>query len=145
MAAPQIEKKAAEVARDCELRVRTALVKPHEYRLTEDYYIAQVRPVVSPDGVLSASALIARFGSEIAQIVRGETVPLSDEERAEVLNSRLSYYPNDLLIVGWTGALICDTSEGAAPHHSAPGIRELAVAGVSALRPSSDRSARAGL
>jgi hypothetical protein len=115
MDAPEIEKKAAEVAHDCELRVRAALLKPYDYHLTEDYYIAHVQPFAGSEGMLSGSALIEKFGSEIAQIVRGETVPLSDKERAEVLNSRLSYYPNDLLIVGWTGALIYDTSEGAAP------------------------------
>ncbi len=54
-------------------------------------------------------------GPAITQIVRGETTPLSDEETAEVLHSRLSYYPNDLLVVSWTAALVYDTAESSAP------------------------------
>jgi hypothetical protein len=63
---------------------------------------------------LSTDRLIADCGRSIAQIVRGETTPLSDGETSEVLNSRLAYYPNDLLVAGWTAALVYDTTAGAA-------------------------------
>ena len=46
--------------------------------------------------------------------VRGETCGLSDSERQEVLQASISYYPTDLLVPGWTAALIYDTVE--APH-----------------------------
>ncbi len=62
-----------------------------------------------------ATELIVQHGAEIAQIVRGEAVPLSSEERQEILDSRMSYYPNDLLVAGWMTAFIYDTPEGAAP------------------------------
>ena len=109
MTTPELEKKSAEVLRRCQTRITASMIKPYDYRLTEDYYVVQVQPLS-----LSAAELIAQYGSAIAQIVRGETTPLSDDETAEVLHSRLSYYPNDLLIVGWSTAFIYDTVEGSA-------------------------------
>ena len=47
--------------------------------------------------------------------LRGETSPLSNDETAEVLHSRLSYFPNDLLVAGWTAAVVYDTAESSAP------------------------------
>jgi hypothetical protein len=113
--APAVEKIAAEIVRSCRERTGSAFVKPYDYRLAEDYYIVQLRPVELGGAVMTASELIAQHGPEIAQIVRGETALLSGEERTEVMQSRLSYYPNDLLVVGWTAALIYDTAEAAAP------------------------------
>jgi hypothetical protein len=46
--------------------------------------------------------------------VRGEELPLSDAERDEVLQSRISYYPADLLVVGWVAAFVYDTTAAAA-------------------------------
>ena len=47
--------------------------------------------------------------------MRGEVNPLSQAEEREVLASNMSYYPTDLLVVGWMTALVYDTAEGAAP------------------------------
>lgn len=114
MTAPALERKSVEIVRQCQIRVSAALVKPYDYQLAEDYYLIQIRPASDDGGTLTAAQLISQQGASIAQIVRGETAPLSDEETAEVLNSRLSYFPNDLLVVGWTAALVYDTTEGAA-------------------------------
>ncbi len=113
--APHVERQAAEVMNAARRRVAAALIKPYDYRLAEDYYVAQLKPLLSSGGPVTGAELIQQRGAEIAQIVRGEAAPLSDEERNEVLSSRMSYYPNDLLVVGWTAALIYDTAEGAAP------------------------------
>ncbi len=64
---------------------------------------------------MTAERLLRERGSEIAQIVRGELNELSPTERNEVLRSTMSYYPTDLLVVGWVGALVYDTPEGAGP------------------------------
>jgi hypothetical protein len=48
-------------------------------------------------------------------MVRGEVTGLSAAERAEILESRMSYYDTDLLVVAWTAALIYDTPDGAVP------------------------------
>ena len=95
-------------------RALPALVKPYEKPdgewLTEDYFVFNVRECA---GGPSANELLASQGGRIAQIVRGETVPLSDGERQEILQSRISYYPNDLVVIGWNGAFIYDNAAGA--------------------------------
>lgn len=113
--APDLERLAARLASELGQRIQAALVKPYDYRLSEDYYIFQIRPIPGTQGAaLTAAELTSTYGGDIARIVRGEAVPLSREEQAEVLQARLSYYPNDLLVVGWNAALIYDTDEGAA-------------------------------
>src|SRR5262249_42714030 len=61
------------------------------------------------------ATLLRERGGEIVQLIRGETRPLSEPEQRDALNASLSYYPGDLLVVGWVAALIYDTPEGAAP------------------------------
>jgi hypothetical protein len=93
-------------------RAAPALVKPYSDWLNEDYFIFQVREIA---GSPSAADLLASEGQRIAQIVRGETAQLSDGERQEILQSRISYYPNDLAVIGWNGAFLYDTAAGADP------------------------------
>jgi hypothetical protein len=115
IAGPRIESILQNLMRSNLKRVAPALVKPYRDFLTEDYYVVQLLEVSSPDGQpVTAAELLSRHGSEIAQIVRGESAVLSDAERQEVLQSSLSYYPTDLLVVGWTAGLVYDTEEGAA-------------------------------
>jgi len=116
IAAPEIEKRAADCVRRCLARAGPALVKPYADWLTEDYYIIHLRPIMQGDGTpVTAQELIAEHGAEIARVVRGEEMRLSDEERTEILQARLSYYPEDLVVTGWTAALVYDTPEGALP------------------------------
>jgi len=116
IAAPEIEKRAADSVRRSLARAGPALVKPYADWLTEDYYIIQLRPVLKGDSSrMTADELIAERGEEIAQVVRGEEMRLADDERMEILQSRRSYYPDDLVVVGWTAALVYDTPEGALP------------------------------
>jgi hypothetical protein len=91
-------------------RARPALVKPYPEWLTEDYFVFHVRECA---GVPSANDLLAAEGGRIAQIVRGETVPLSDGERQEIVQSRISYYPNDLAVIGYNAAFLYDNQAGA--------------------------------
>ena len=88
-----------------------ALVKPYTTEwLQEDYFIFHLREIA---GAPSASDLLASQGNWISQVVRGETQPLSDGERTEILQSRISYYPNDLAVIGWNAAFIYDNPSGA--------------------------------
>ena len=91
-------------------RAGPALIKPYDNWLHEDYFIFHVREMTSKPG---ANDLLKTHGDQIAQIVRGETLPLSDGERQEILQGRISYYPNDLAVIGWNGAFLYDTNAGA--------------------------------
>ena len=112
MTNPDLEKKAVEAVRRCVEGVGPALVKPYENWLSEDYYIIHLK---ATDPACTAAELISGHGNEIARIVRGEHAELSRSETEEILGSRLSYYPDDLLVVGWTSAFIHDTADDAAP------------------------------
>jgi hypothetical protein len=95
-------------------RAAPALVKPYNVQLAdwlqEDYFIFHLREIA---GSPSATDLLASQGAWIAQVVRGETQRLSDGERQEILQSRISYYPNDLAVIGWNAAFIYDSPVGA--------------------------------
>ena len=108
VAEPGAEKEAYEILHGRLERIQEALVKPYPQWLSEDYYIVLVQP-----GECTAQQLLERYGSSIAQIVRGESRPLSQDERDDVLKARISYYPDDLLVVGWTAAFVYDTPSSA--------------------------------
>ncbi|PYX22217.1 MAG: hypothetical protein DMG82_15360 [Acidobacteria bacterium] len=91
-------------------RARPALIKPYDNWLHEDYFIFHVRELA---GKPLASEVLKTHGDQIAQIVRGETLPLSEGERQEILQGRISYYPTDLAVIGWNGAFLYDTIAGA--------------------------------
>jgi hypothetical protein len=91
-------------------RARPALVKLYDSWLHEDYFVFHVRDIA---GNPTASELLATQGGRIAQIVRGENVPLSEGEQQEIMQSKISYYPNDLAVISWNGAFLYDTSSGA--------------------------------
>jgi hypothetical protein len=46
--------------------------------------------------------------------VRGEAASFAAEEQAEILQARISYYEDDLLVVGWSAAFLYESAEGAA-------------------------------
>ena len=104
------EKYATEIARKKLERAGPALVKPYKEWLNEDYFMFHIRDI---NGQPSADELLSLQGQQIAQIVRGETGLLSENETKEVLQSSISYYPNDLAVIGWNGAFIYDTAAGA--------------------------------
>jgi hypothetical protein len=91
-------------------RARPALIKPYDNWLHEDYFIFHVREMASKP---SANELLNLHADQIAQIVRGETARLSEGERQEVLQGKISYYPNDLTVIGWNGAFLYDSNVGA--------------------------------
>ena len=91
-------------------RAAPALIKPYTNWLHEDYFIFHVREA---GNTRSANELLAANGDHIAQIVRGEAHQLSEGERQEILQGRISYYPNDLAVIGWNAAFLYDTNAGA--------------------------------
>ncbi len=90
--------------------IAPAMDKRYDHLLSEDYCIVHLHTI--PD-VTDAAALLQKHGADISQIVRGETSPLSESERNEILQAHMSYYPNDLVVIGWNAAFLYDTEAGA--------------------------------
>lgn len=113
--AAELENRANELLRTALDRASPAMIKPYKTWLKEDYFIVHLLEIAEEDGkTLAAAELLASHAREIAQLVRGESLPLSEAERQEVLQSSISYSRIDLLVVGWTGALVYGSTEGAA-------------------------------
>src|ERR1035438_6187456 len=91
-------------------RAAPALTKPYTEWLSEDYLIFHIREI---SGSLSVTELIQQHASRIAQVVRGDTGQLAESECNEVLQSRISYYANDLTVIGWNAAFLFDSTSGA--------------------------------
>jgi len=91
-------------------RFSGALVKPYGRWLSEDYFIFHVREA---SGAPPAADLANTHGHQIAQVVRGDRQPLAEGECREVLQSQISYYPNDLAVIGWNAAFVYDSTAGA--------------------------------
>src|SRR5215468_8307906 len=101
--------RAEEIAKERASRTRPALVKPYASWLSEDYFIFFLREI---QGNPAGSQLLTGCGQQSAQVVRGENSILSDDERHEVLQSAMSYYPNDLAVLGWNAAFVYDSVAG---------------------------------
>lgn len=84
--------------------VAPAFIRPSDPGLEEDYLIAMVRRTRP---VLSAAALLER-ADPIPFLSGGETMPLSDGARNELLRNRFSYYQDDLALLTWDRALIVE-------------------------------------
>jgi hypothetical protein len=110
MSGSEFERNASKIVRPKLERVAPAIVKAYPEWLVEDYFLFHI---VEIPGDPTAAALIEKCGDRMAQLVRGETAPLSESERNEVLQSKTSYYPNDLTVIGWHNAFLYDTPAGA--------------------------------
>lgn len=113
--AGEVEQRAVKFVRDRVGHLHSAICKPYPEWLDEAYYVVHLREVTENGTSLTADQLVDCFGREIGQVIRGETQSLSSGEQREILTSSLSYYPSDLLVVGWLAAIVYDTAEGAAP------------------------------
>ena len=90
-------------------RLQPALQTAREARLSEDYF---VYAVTAAEGTPSGDALLAAHGDDIARLLRGESEPLSTQERDEVLRHRLSYLASDLVVPSWNAAFVYDSEAG---------------------------------
>lgn len=89
--------------------IRPAMIRPYDNWLNEDYYIFHL----DDPSVLDSQELIREHGQDISQLIGGETAPLANAETQEIFQASLSYYPNDLTVVGWNAAFIYDTEAAA--------------------------------
>jgi hypothetical protein len=104
---PRIDALARQEANEVATALGAALERPHEWEGVETYQVIFVRAI---EGGADARALLA--GAPLAELVLGETsaVPLSDGERADVLQNRWSYLADDLAIVDWNCAFVLEPS-----------------------------------
>jgi len=104
-----LQNRAEAIVKEKVERTRSALIKPYATWLSEDYFIFFMREI---GGNPAATQLLNSCGQQIAQVVRGESAVLSDGERSEVLQSAMSYYPNDVAVLGWNAAFVYDSVSG---------------------------------
>ena len=110
MSGSEFEAAALRVVKDKCRNVESALVRSYPNWLNEDYFVFQFNEV---PGAPTATEFLKIHRGDIARIVRAETAPLSVEEQNEITQSFISYYPNDLVVIGWNAAVIYDTPAGA--------------------------------
>jgi len=107
---PELERQAQQIVRGRLDKIAPAIVRPYSEWLSEDYCIFLLSEIAgTPRGL----DVLAEHGPQIAQVLRGELGGLSRAENDDTLQSSLSYYPNDLVSIGWNAALVYDTPAGA--------------------------------
>ncbi|HEX6940756.1 MAG TPA: hypothetical protein VF158_15175 [Longimicrobiales bacterium] len=82
-----------------------ALARPSFDGLEEDYQISAVREFDEP---LRAEELLQRV--DLAPLLSGETKPLSEAARNELLRHTYSYYTDDLAVLTWDHAFLYEPS-----------------------------------
>jgi hypothetical protein len=111
----ELKPHAREMVRRHLERIAPAVQKPTRDWLEEEYFVVELREGGGEGGRQACAAeLLKEHRSEIVQLVRGESTPLAPRVSEEVLESGLSYYPSDLVVVGSSAALVCDRPEDAA-------------------------------
>jgi len=83
----------------------TAVQRPRVGEPAEDYFIFEIAAL--PDAV-EAAAFCREHAALLARVLRAETVELSQEEIAHVMEARISFERGDLILVDWDSAFIVD-------------------------------------
>lgn len=71
----------------------------------EDYVVFQIETLSPP---LNAAELCSKHAQVIAQILRAERQPLSEQEVEDALSSRISFGSHDIATVDWNASLLVD-------------------------------------
>ncbi len=86
-------------------KIEQAIDRPIMSDMVEDYYLFILERLSQP---LAAEDLLREHQAVLAQMLRLESLPLSSDQQAEAIDNRMSYYPDDLVIVDWNAAVIYD-------------------------------------
>jgi hypothetical protein len=92
-------------------RLSSAVTGATAFDIVEDYYVVQVDHLLPQ---LSIEELLRRARRPLASALRCEPGPLSDTEVEEAFRTRLSYYPDDLIVTDWNVAIVIDPEHAAA-------------------------------
>jgi hypothetical protein len=82
-----------------------AAAKANIADFVEDYVVFQIEAL---EPAFNAVDLCSRRAQEMAQILRAERQPLSEQEVEDALSSRISFGANDIAIVDWNASLLLD-------------------------------------
>jgi hypothetical protein len=126
--APELDAEARREVGSIAAELAGALERPHAWEGLESYQVFVVRAF--SNGPLLAQDLLS--GAPIAELLLGETssVPLSAEERQEVLSHHHSYLADDLAVIHWNSAFVSEPSGVG----DVPDLLELATAHLLELR-----------
>lgn len=105
-----LQESARERARGLLGTLGTAVNMPGLVDLVEDYVVFHAESWAvdgEPAGALTSSSLLA-FAPSLAAVLRAADEPLSDDEIADAMASRLSYGRSDLTIIDWNAAVVFD-------------------------------------
>jgi hypothetical protein len=100
-----MENVAREVLDELYERLQPEITKPGRNQFVEDYYVVQCDRINPP---MSIEEVLVQARAPIASALRCESQPLSVAEVDDVLRSRLSYYPSDMILTEWNVAFIVD-------------------------------------
>ncbi|HEV2523355.1 MAG TPA: hypothetical protein VGT24_13325 [Candidatus Acidoferrales bacterium] len=115
MEAQDIEPRVRELARQRLDQIRSVVIRPTEDWLHESYLVVEIHEIQGVGGKQpTADELVSSHGEELVQLIRGESSSLAHRSLEEALQSSLSYYPSDLVVVGSHGAVVYDRAEDAA-------------------------------
>jgi hypothetical protein len=105
---PALDQAARRDAEDLARALGAALERPHAWEGAESYQVFFVRRFEG--GPVRAQELLDR--EPIPELLLGETspVPLSADERQEILGYRFSYLEDDLAVLHWNSALVVEPS-----------------------------------
>jgi hypothetical protein len=115
MDAPDVEPCVRDLARRRLTQITAAVTKATEDWLRESYLVVEIDEIREADSnEPPAEKLLADHAQELVELIRGETSALAPKSIEETLQSSLSYYPSDLVVVGPHGAAVYDRAEDAA-------------------------------
>jgi hypothetical protein len=96
-------------------RIAPAVLHPTKQWLQEMYVVINLQEAGKDgDERPTAAELLSSHGPEIVELIRGEVTPVATQSAEEALQSSLSYYPSDLIVIGSSGALVYDRAEDVA-------------------------------
>jgi hypothetical protein len=114
MDSPNIEPEARVIVTTHLQDLAPAVTKPRADWLHENYLVVELNEIQSDgDTAVAADQLLSSCGERIVSLIRGEQSSLARSTSERMLQGSLSYYPNDLLVVGSTAAFVYDRPEEA--------------------------------
>jgi hypothetical protein len=87
--------------------IRPAVHRPNIAKAVEDYSIYEIQSLLP---AMTTADILAQYPQQVAQILRSERHPLSDNEVADAFGCRISYGLNDVTLIDWNAAMILDES-----------------------------------